>query len=235
MEAFLDPLVIDSVIKLFLAAVLGAAIGLERELHGRPAGLRTHALVCVASTMLVAISKTAALASLDTNAPGNYMFNVDPARMAAGIMTGIGFLGAGAILSVRDSLIRGLTTAACIWFVAALGVAIGFDAYILAIVAVAMALFILVGLNRVEGAMEQGSYRTLVVEIASDKKTAVDEFCRDHLKINRIRVQQASYELDNRSAEIKISFSLRLRNKRDNPELISEIGALDGVYSVRWL
>ena len=98
-------------LKLVIAAVLGGLIGLERETHGRPAGLRTHILVCLGST-LFALSSYAIAGTL-----------FDPGRVTAQIVTGIGFLGAGTIIR-QGSVIRGLTTAASIWIVAAIGVAV---------------------------------------------------------------------------------------------------------------
>ena len=112
---------VASLIKLFVATALGAMVGLEREIHGRPAGLRTNALVALAACLLIVVSRTGALIGLDRSA--DFILAVDPARMAAGIVTGIGFLGAGAILRVKENFIRGLTTAAGIWFVAAIGIA----------------------------------------------------------------------------------------------------------------
>jgi len=98
-------------LKLVIAAVLGGLIGLERETHGRPAGLRTHILVCLGST-LFALSSYAIAGTL-----------FDPGRVTAQIVTGIGFLGAGTIIR-QGNVIRGLTTAASIWIVAAIGVAV---------------------------------------------------------------------------------------------------------------
>lgn len=102
------------VLRLVLAALLGGAVGWERERHNRPAGLRTHMLVCVGSALVTLVSQS-------YTGP-----NSDPARISAQIVTGIGFLGAGTIIRVRDSnIIRGLTTAASLWTVAAIGMAVG--------------------------------------------------------------------------------------------------------------
>ncbi len=230
----MDPILVDSLVKLLLAMVLGAVVGMERGQHGRPAGLRTHALVCLASTLLIVVSRTGALASLDATVPGNYTFNVDPARMGAGIVTGIGFLGAGAILRIRESLIRGLTTAACIWFVAALGIAIGFGHYLLAIAAAAVALVILVLLDYVEGAMKRVSYRTVTVDVEIDNKEKIAQSCRDLFKNRKMKVQQASYQVDNRKGEAQFIYALRLSTKRDRLDLVSDMSALPGVNSVHW-
>ncbi|MBA2245639.1 MAG: MgtC/SapB family protein, partial [Gemmatimonadetes bacterium] len=110
--------------RLLLAAVLGGVIGLERELSGKPAGLRTNLLICVGAALLMDLSiAVAALANLPNEQAGA-IFRADPARIAAQIVSGIGFLGAGTILQARGNII-GLTTAATIWVVAAIGMAVG--------------------------------------------------------------------------------------------------------------
>ena len=222
----------ESLLKLLVATVLGAAVGMERGTHGRPAGLRTHAIVCLASTLLIVVSRTGALMGL--SGPDNFLMNVDPARMGAGIVTGIGFLGAGAILRIGDDLIRGLTTAACIWFVAAIGIAVGFDAYGLAVVATVLALIILVLLDRLEGAMESVAYRGFIVEMDKEKRETVEQSCRELFEKFEMRVQQVTYEVNNRSSETVLTFSVRLGTKHEKPDIITEVAALPGVFHVKW-
>lgn len=122
-------------LRLLAALAAGSAIGYERSFHGRPAGFRTHALVCMASALLMLV----------TVYEGHWMrqtlahVTLDPTRMAQGIMTGIGFLGAGVIM--KDNLsIRGLTTAASIWITASIGILIGVGFYFAALVAAALTL-----------------------------------------------------------------------------------------------
>ena len=125
-----ETLRLDVLVNLLLAAVLGAAIGFEREVTGKAAGLRTHILICIGSTLFTEVS--IAVAALGNG-------NGDPSRIAAQIVTGIGFLGAGAILRT-ESGIRGLTTAATIWVVAAIGIAIGAAQYVTAVGSTALVL-----------------------------------------------------------------------------------------------
>ena len=127
----------EILLRLFLAIILGGAIGLERELHGHPAGLRTHVLVAIASALAMLISK--------------YGFEGlgDPGRLAAQVVSGIGFLGAGAIIHDRGD-IKGITTAASLWVVAILGLAIGAGFYIGAIGTTLMALIVLTLLVHLE-------------------------------------------------------------------------------------
>lgn len=130
------------IVRLILSALLSGLIGVERQLHRRAAGLRTHILVCVGSTLIMLTSV--------------YIFDiykeiapVDPARIAAGVITGIGFLGAGTIIRYGEE-IRGLTTAASLWVVAAVGLAVGCGFYSAAIAATILVLMALLLLRRLE-------------------------------------------------------------------------------------
>ena len=107
------------------ALLIGGLIGLERSFHGRPAGFRTHSLVCIASAllMLVTVYQNEWMTQVPTDA-----IRTDPTRMAQGIMTGIGFLGAGVIFK-EGLTVRGLTTSASIWVTAAIGILIGIGFY----------------------------------------------------------------------------------------------------------
>ena len=114
-------------IRILIAGLLGGIIGLERDIHGRSAGLRTHLLVCIGASLFMIMSEQIAI-----HAKNNGIISSDPARIAAQIVTGIGFLGAGTI--IREGFtIRGLTTAACLWVVAAIGMSVGAGYYILAV------------------------------------------------------------------------------------------------------
>src|SRR5438552_461982 len=118
----------EDMIRLVLAAIFGGVIGMEREMRGRQAGFRTHILVCVGSALVMLVSIEFALHrwSPQTTNNGGVNINLDPARIGYGLMTGIGFLGAGAIVHSSGGLVRGLTTAAAMWCVAAIGLAVGF-------------------------------------------------------------------------------------------------------------
>jgi len=128
----------NDMISIILAVVFGAAIGLEREISGKAAGLRTNVLICLGAAVFTIISKEMA-AGLENS----------PTRIAAQIVTGVGFLGAGAIIRDRGG-IHGLTTAATIWLVASIGVACGAGFYTLAAVSTLIAVIILIGLAKLE-------------------------------------------------------------------------------------
>ncbi|HET8655907.1 MAG TPA: MgtC/SapB family protein [Longimicrobiaceae bacterium] len=133
--------------RLVLAAVLGGVIGLERELSGKAAGLRTNLLICVGAALLMDLSmRVAALPGLVNPATGTVG---DPTRIAAQIVSGVGFLGAGTIIQSRGTVV-GLTTAATIWVVAAIGMAVGAHAYAGAVGCTVLVFLALVLLGRVE-------------------------------------------------------------------------------------
>ncbi len=124
------PAELEMVLRLLLAVALGAIIGFQRERAGKPAGLRTNTLICLGAALFTVISV--------------YGFGADPARVAAGIVTGVGFLGAGAIIMRRgEGTVEGLTTAATIWAVAGVGLAAGVGMYLIAAVATALILGVL--------------------------------------------------------------------------------------------
>lgn len=132
---------IDLIGRLAVGLLLGAAIGLERELHRQPAGFRTHSLVALGAALFTVVSGFA------FTGPG-----ADPTRIAAQIVTGIGFIGAGTIIQHRGS-VRGLTTAASLWSVAAVGTAAGAGLHLVAVGATLLILFVLAALDRLESAL----------------------------------------------------------------------------------
>ena len=132
------------VLRLLIATVLGAVVGLERERLEWAAGLRTHALVCVGAALFMIVS-----AFGFADALGSSDVVLDPSRVAAQVVSGIGFIGAGTII-LRREIVRGLTTAASIWAVAAIGLAVGGGMYLAAIVATVLALVILAAVKPIE-------------------------------------------------------------------------------------
>ncbi len=132
-------LVLEMSLKLLIALLLGALVGLEREWRKKPAGLRTHMLVSMGSCLFTLVSITS--------------FNMDPARVAAGIVTGIGFIGAGSIMGSKRR-VQGITTAATLWVVAAIGLAVAAELYFPAMVA-AIAVFLVLQLRWLEYALEE--------------------------------------------------------------------------------
>jgi len=125
------PIELEMTLRLLLAAVLGAIIGYQRERAGKTAGLRTHVLICLGSALFTVASIY------------GFGLNTDPARVAAGVVAGIGFLGAGAIMHREGGLVAGLTTAATIWAVAGIGMAAGAGLYLVSAVTTVLVLVVL--------------------------------------------------------------------------------------------
>ena len=124
----------QDLIAMLVSTVLGTMVGWERQLGRKPAGLRTHTLVCLGSTMFVLVTRHAV-----ENIGGP---NLDPTRIIHGVITGVGFLGAGSIMRT-EGYVHGLTTAASVWIVAAIGVSVGVHAYWLAFIGTVLALIVL--------------------------------------------------------------------------------------------
>ncbi len=146
---------LELILRLALAALLGAVVGLEREWRDRTAGLRTHMLVCLGSAVFTVVSAYG-FSEWYNQVPVNERSTIvsDPTRIAAQIVTGIGFLGAGAIFRSDDG-VRGLTTAASLWMMAAIGLASGAGYYELAVAATVLMLLILVALRQVSGRIKR--------------------------------------------------------------------------------
>jgi putative Mg2+ transporter-C (MgtC) family protein len=152
-----DELVI--VVRLLVALLIGGLIGLERTLHGRPAGFRTHSLVCLASALLMLV--TVYQLHWMTEVPLEAI-RADPTRMAQGIMTGIGFLGAGVIFK-EGLTVRGLTTAASIWITAAIGILIGIGFYFPAVLGAILTLAVLAIFRYIESKLPSEFYANHVL------------------------------------------------------------------------
>lgn len=147
-------------LKFIVAVICGGVIGIERETSGKPAGLRTNILICLGSMLFTAMSFEMAR-----------VFGGDATRIAAQIVTGIGFLGAGAILHETGKGITGMTTAAMIWLIAALGVMIGSGYLVTAVVITGFTLLVMVGLRRVERFINERKGRTFAFTIPSDDRS----------------------------------------------------------------
>lgn len=172
---------VGSIYKLVLSLLLGAVIGYERKRKGQTAGVRTFSLIAMGATLAMLLS---------IYVPQEYMG--DPGRIAAQVVTGIGFLGAGAIIQMKGS-VRGLTTAAGIWMVAALGMAIGVGLYVLSIVATLLILFILLYLERIERKLSIGSEARIIRATISD---IVEDIAPYRTELRRHHVSLTNFYLD---------------------------------------
>jgi putative Mg2+ transporter-C (MgtC) family protein len=155
---------VEHLIRLALAVVCGGLVGLEREIRGRQAGFRTNLLVCVGSAMVMVVSISLATSHWPSQNTYGVQISTDPGRIAYGVMGGIGFLGAGTIIHNKGS-IRGLTTAAAMWCVAALGLGAGLGLYVTTILATLIVLTALWLLNYIEAIVPQMKYRSVVIRV----------------------------------------------------------------------
>lgn len=145
---------INSVFKLLLSLLLGCCVGLERKRKGQIAGIRTFALISMGATLAMILSIYVPQVYLGLK-------NGDPGRIAAQVITGIGFLGAGAIIQSKGS-VRGLTTAAGIWIVATIGMAVGMGMYLLSVIATLLIIFVLTGLESIEHCLHIGGESRII-------------------------------------------------------------------------
>ncbi|MBR5346807.1 MAG: MgtC/SapB family protein [Deltaproteobacteria bacterium] len=187
-------------VRLVLAALLGGLIGLEREYHGRAAGFRTHLLVSLGACLMVLLSEAYAL----KYAAGT-VNSLDPTRIAGQIVTGIGFIGAGTIM--REGLsIRGLTTAACLWVAAGLGMAVAAGLYFLSIFTTLVALVALGVLKHLEARVRRGSYRMLSITCRSGND--VLPLLEQHLRSRNVTISDFSVEYDMENRESRFDFTI---------------------------
>ncbi|MCD6135646.1 MgtC/SapB family protein [Candidatus Bipolaricaulota bacterium] len=218
-------------IRVLVAAALAGVIGAERELHGRPAGLRTHLLVGTgAALVMVTFALTARV--LPSDGVWGQLVRVDPGRLAAGIITGIGFLGAGTILRTGD-WVFGLTTAASIWFVGALGIAAGEGLYILATGGMLIGLIVLTVMDRLEQRIPSTVRHELVVEIDPKAKEEVLASIHQMRSEKSMRVRLTGWEVKDGKDRVAMRFRIRHRGSVDIGAIASTISALDGVFSLR--
>jgi putative Mg2+ transporter-C (MgtC) family protein len=216
---------VEIVGRLCAALAAGAAIGFERSFHGRPAGLRTHSLVCLASAMLMLVTVYQA----QWFPHGAETVRVDPTRMAQGVMTGIGFLGAGVILK-EGVAVRGLTTAASIWITSAIGILAGVGFYFPLVVVTLATLCALSLFRRLESVLPAFSYaaHTVVVPVES----AIDELSlKSFLCSLGFDVHQVSCLRDHTVRTVQYDMTIRTKAKGGLTQLNSAWAARSDVVS----
>jgi putative Mg2+ transporter-C (MgtC) family protein len=216
---------LDMTLRLLAALVAGGMIGLERSYHGRPAGFRTHALVCLSTAllMLVTVYEDWWFRQIDTTRAV-----IDPTRMAQGIMTGIGFIGAGAI--IKEGLtVRGLTTAASIWITAAIGVMIGVGFHFPAALATVLTLGTLSVFRHIESRMPSEFYAHFSVRFT--REAAMDEAAlRELVASHGFTIFNINYRMNARENFLEYRMVVRSRRAQSAQTLA---GALKGLASVQ--
>ena len=215
-------------VRVLAALGVGAAIGFERTYHGRPAGFRTHALVCLASSllMLVTVYQNEWMTSVPADA-----IRTDPTRMAQGIMTGIGFLGAGVIFK-EGVTVRGLTTAASIWVTAALGILIGIGFHFAATVGAVATLVVLAAFLFLERRLptEFYAHHTLSFERGS---TMAEDDLRRLIAEHGFTIANLSYRLSGGGKHFEYGMVIKTRDRRNAEALAQRLSQLPAVIEFR--
>ena len=218
----------EIVLRLASALVVGGLIGLERSYHGRPAGFRTHTLVCMASTLLMMVTVYESQWFVSGRLE---RVVVDPTRMAQGIMTGIGFLGAGVIMKEGLS-VRGLTTAASIWITAAIGILVGIGFYFPAGLAAALTLGTLSTFRWIESRMPAQFYAHFSVLFR--RSGAMPEAELRRLVANHgFTIANLNYRLTDEGKHFEYRMVLRTLDADNARALADALNALDTVLEFR--
>jgi putative Mg2+ transporter-C (MgtC) family protein len=215
----------EIIFRLVLAAALGGMIGFEREIHGRAAGFRTQLIVCIAAVLIMIVSENYYhfIQGIDST------MRIDPARIAAGAIIGVGFLGAGVIVK-SGFAIRGLTTAATIWMVSAIGLAIGGGLYIAGVATAVITIVALMSLRILEKKMRILNFMNVRVTTSfiDDAEGRITKVLQRH----EAAIHSVEYSKDRRSEEVTFRFTISSREKDIARNLFRELGKLDIVNSL---
>jgi putative Mg2+ transporter-C (MgtC) family protein len=210
-----------------MAALLGSVIGFERERLNWAAGLRTHMLVCVGASLMMMVS---AFGFADALTQKNVV--LDPSRVAAQVVSGIGFLGAGSIL-LRGEVVRGLTTAASLWSVAGIGLAVGGGMYIAAFGATVIILVILAGVKPLERRFISVKQQRNIQLLAERGSVSLDSLHRA-LGIGSIRVKQFIVQQSEDDPELDdVQIALSRASSNEFAAICARLGAMTGVRECR--
>jgi putative Mg2+ transporter-C (MgtC) family protein len=208
------------IVRLIIAAFLGGLIGLEREYHGQPAGLRTHIILSLGASLAMCISINSSY----------YGTEGDVERIAAQVVSGVGFLGAGAIFKYGGG-VRGLTTAASIWTTAMIGMTAGSGMHVVATASTGLVLFTLIILNSFEKSfIHEKITRTIVIK-GTDHPRFLEEL-ENHMKKFKISVKSTSFSKDVLKNHIEVKQVIKLQNDTDMDLIIADVQKIEGVESL---
>lgn len=213
----------SSVFKLFLSMVLGSMVGWERKRKGQIAGIRTFALISMGATLAMILS---------IYVPQEYLGlkNGDPGRIAAQVVTGIGFLGAGAIIQMKGS-VRGLTTAAGIWIVAAIGMAVGVGMYAVSFVSTGLILVVLLLLEQIEHWIHAG-VETRIIRIKVNAVVSDIDGYRQVLDKFRVHLTNVYVEYEFKEPTTRLNLVVLVKESTDYIQLFSSLRKLNPTESI---
>ncbi len=216
----------EIITRMLLGAILGGIIGFEREVHGRAAGFRTQLIVCLAAVLIMIVSE-------------NYYFyihtvdaslRIDPARISAGALIGIGFLGAGVIIKSGFE-IRGLTTAASIWIVSAIGLAIGGGLYFEGVLTAVITIIALWVLRIVEKKIKILRFKNIRISVPVTENA--EEIVTSILSDNGFHIHSVDYEKNKSKGEIIYYFTVSTRYKDAVKQIFTKLSSLDFINTVK--
>jgi putative Mg2+ transporter-C (MgtC) family protein len=210
--------------RIFVSLVLGGIIGIEREKHKQLAGFRTHILICVSSTLLMLLSIYIPQAYSSMGAS-------DPGRIAAQVISGIGFIGAGAILKIGAN-VRGLTTAATIWSVAAVGLVVGAGMYLEAFVGTIVILFVLTILDKIEKVFFPAQFLKYM-HITFQDITFKTNHVLDIVRMYKIKIKDFEMTQSPQKNTTKMKLFIQVKEDTDFKHLYEDLEKLEGVVNIR--
>lgn len=220
----------EVVLRLISSAIAGGIVGMEREANNRPAGLRTHILVTLGSALIMLIS------IYGFQGLGAFRSGGEPARLAAQVVSGIGFLGAGTILRTGNH-IKGLTTAASIWVCGGIGLALGSGYYLGGIATTVIVLFTLRSLGYLQRKVLKRKYKHLIIQ-SKERVGLIGDIGqvlgKNNISIKDIKVNSEDSEVDNEDCMMEIRFTVKVPSKLITEHFFDDILNVEGVQSALW-
>ena len=194
----------EYILRILIAALMGGAIGLEREYRAKGAGFRTHFLVALGSALLMVLSQYGFMDLLESNK--DLSIRLDPSRIAAQVVSGIGFIGAGTII-FQKHVVKGLTTAAGIWVVGAIGMGCGAGLYVLSVTTTVL---VLIGLEAMNIFLRRFGTRAFAVRFSAESQNAIDTVLE---RLRRLHVEIDSYKLEDKSTSKGALYNVSMEMK----------------------
>ena len=213
------------ILRVLVAAVLGAAVGLERERQDQPAGLRTHMILVIGATLAMVLSVNVGYLYARPGTPS------DPARLAAQVISGIGFLGAGAILRYGFT-VKGLTTATSLWTMAIVGMTVGAGYYLIGVVTTVLMLVVLALLNTIENRFVRTAISRLI-QVEADYHKGVVKSVRRIVEKYADSLTSFSIQKHYKQKRLRIQVVARISHDQTLEELIEKISDIEGVRTLK--
>ncbi len=226
MEEFLANLEWEHLLRLLVAGILGTVVGLEREYRAKAAGYRTHFLICLGSATFMLVSQYGFNAVIEKYGGQVNAMRLDPARIAAQVVSGIGFLGAGTII-LQKQIVKGLTTAAGLWALAGVGLAIGAGMYF---VGIAATVFILIGLEVLRFFFKGLGLRSLGLEILVPEQAQLESIQKI---LAESRYMVSNYNVSEMPNGYKVDVVVRIHNKNDENELFRRLNEIKNLMLMK--